>query len=144
MEAFDFERWRVIAGFEAPELAAYIERGRILDEKFSKLAEQITEGAQPLVFNGVTGLMVNAPGLFHSLVGDLLCQKSGSFALMWSVDKNGQVKCGLRSKPGFNCIALAESMGGGGHAQACGFKMGANQLAALLGGLLDAPAMPAN
>ena len=138
MEALDFERWRVIAGFDAQQLAAYIERGRVLDEKFTKLAEQIADGAQPLVFNGVTGLMVNAPGLFHSLVGDLLCQKSGSFALLWSVDKNAQVKCGLRSKPGFNCIPLAASMGGGGHAQASGFKMKFQRLPELLSGSLTA------
>jgi hypothetical protein len=31
----------------------------------------LAEGAQPLVFIGVTGLMVNAPGVFHSAVGDM-------------------------------------------------------------------------
>lgn len=138
MEPFDFVRWKTIAGFDATQLAAYIERGRAMDEKFSKLAELIAEGAQPLTFNGITGLMVNAPGVFHSLVGDLLCQKSGTFALLWSVDKNAVVKCGLRSKPGFSCIALAESMGGGGHAQACGFKMPTVRVAELLGGTLTA------
>ncbi len=138
MEAFDFARWQAIADFDAAQLAAYIERGQAMDEKFAKLADQIAEGAQPLVFNGVTGLMVNAPGLFHSLVGDLLCKKSGTFALLWTVDKNAVVKCGLRSKPGFNCIPLAASMGGGGHAQACGFKMPYQRLSELLGGSLTA------
>lgn len=140
MEAFDFARWQTIADFDAAQLAAYIERGQAMDEKFAKLAEQITESAQTLVFNGVTGLMVNAPGMFHSLVGDLLCKKSGTFALLWTVDKNAVVKCGLRSKPGFNCIALAASMGGGGHAQACGFKMPFQRLPELLAGSLTAAA----
>src|SRR5690606_41866080 len=65
------------------------------------------------IFNGQQGLMVNAPGMFHSLVGELLSRKSGSFALMWSAGKGGLVKVGLRSQRGFDCIPLAESMGGG-------------------------------
>lgn len=140
MEPFEFERWRNIAAFDAAQLASYVVRGHAMDEKFSKLATDIAEGAQPLSFNGQHGLMVNAPGVFHSLVGEILCKKSGTFALMWSVDKSGQVKAGLRSERGFSCIPLAESMGGGGHAQACGFKMGLQRLPELLGGTLDAQA----
>nr|WP_319563914.1 DHHA1 domain-containing protein [uncultured Rhodoferax sp.] len=140
MESFDFARWQAIANLDATQLAAYIDRGRAMDEKFTKLAEGVAESAQPVVFNGITGLMVNAPGVFHSLVGDLLCQKSGTFALMWSVDKTGLVKCGLRSRSGFNCIPLAASMGGGGHAQACGFKMPYQRLPELLAGSLTAVA----
>jgi len=138
MEPFEFARWREIAAFDAVQLSTYIERGRAMDEKFSKLASGIAEGAQPIIFNGVRGLMVNAPGVFHSLVGDILCKQSGTFALMWSADKSGLIKLGLRSERGFNCIPLAESMGGGGHAQACGFKMGLDRLPELLGGRLDA------
>ena len=109
-----------------------------MDEKFSKLASDLAEGAQALTFNGVSGLMVNAPGVFHSLVGDMLSKKSSSFALMWSTDKSGVIKVGLRSQRSFNCIPLAESMHGGGHAQACGFKMGLERLPELLAGRLDA------
>jgi nanoRNase/pAp phosphatase (c-di-AMP/oligoRNAs hydrolase) len=54
------------------------------------------------------------------------------------VDKAGVVKCGLRSQRHFNCIALARSMGGGGHAQACGFRMPHQRLAELLAGSLNA------
>jgi hypothetical protein len=138
MEEFDFVRWQAIAAFDAHQLATYIERGQAMDEKFNKLSDLIAENAQPISFNGIQGLMINAPGVFHSQVGDVLCKKSGTFALLWSVDKTGIVKCGLRSKPGFNCIDLAASMGGGGHAQACGFKMSADRLPALLSGTLVA------
>lgn len=138
MEAFDFQRWQHIAAFDAGHLAAYIERGQAMDDKFNKLADVIAEGASALTFNGIQGLMINAPSIFHSQVGDRLCAKSGTFALMWTVDKNGIVKCGLRSRSAFNCIDLAASMGGGGHAQACGFKMSAARLPELLGGTLTA------
>ena len=68
-------------------------------------------------------------------------QYPDSAALMWNAtanEKGGVVKVGLRSQRGFDCIPLASSMGGGGHAQACGFKMPAVRLAELLAGSLTA------
>ena len=138
MEPFEFVRWKEIAAFDAPQLASYVQRGKAMDEKFSKLAELIAESAQAITFNGVSGLMVNAPGVFHSLIGDLLSKKSGTFALMWSIDKTGVVKAGLRSQRNFDCIPLADSMNGGGHAQACGFKVNAKRLPELLSGSFNA------
>ena len=134
MEPFAFARWAQIAAFDSAEQLAFTARGTAMDEKFKKLAGDLAEGAQPVRFNGQAGLMLNAPGVFHSLVGNLLSEKSGTFALMWHVDKSGDVKVGLRSQPGFDCIPLAESMGGGGHAQACGFKMDSRRLLELLSG----------
>lgn len=138
MEPFEFGRWNEIASFDAMQLSIYVERGRAMDEKFSKLAAGIAEPAQAVTFNGQRGLMVNAPGVFHSLVGDILSRKSGTFALMWTASPGGVIKVGLRSQPSFNCIPLAESMGGGGHAQACGFKMGVERLPELLAGQFEA------
>src|SRR5450759_1113698 len=138
MEPFEFARWRDITLFDAAQLLIYIERGKAMEEKFNQLAAGIAEGAQALNFNGVSGLMVNAPAVFHSLVGDLLSRQSGTFALMWSIDKTGAVKCGLRSQRSFNCIPLASSMHGGGHAQACGFKMDAERLPEMLRGTFSA------
>ena len=137
MEPQEFARWREIAGFTPEQLTGFMARGAAMDEKYRKLAADIAEGAQPLVFNGIEGLMVNAPGMFHSLVGDLLSAKTGTFALMWSAGSKG-VKAGLRAQRNFDCIALAESMGGGGHAQACGFKMKIERLPELLTGTFNA------
>jgi oligoribonuclease NrnB/cAMP/cGMP phosphodiesterase (DHH superfamily) len=138
MEPFDFARWAQIAAFTPAELQSFMARGQAMDEKFAKLAADMAEAAEPMVFNGQQGLMVNAPGVFHSLVGELLSKKSGTFALMWTVGKGGVVKVGLRSQRGFDCIPLAASMGGGGHAQACGFKLPADRVQALMAGRLDA------
>jgi hypothetical protein len=137
MEPQQFARWQEIAAFTPGQLTAFMARGEAMDEKYRKLCADIAEGAQPLVFNGIEGLMVNAPGMFHSLVGDLLSAKTGTFALMWSAGAQG-VKVGLRAQRNFDCIALAESMGGGGHAQACGFKMGVERLPELLTGRFNA------
>lgn len=138
MEPFDYDRWAEIAAFTPAQLTGFMARGQAMDDKFAKLAADIAEGAQPVAFNGQSGLMVNAPGVFHSLVGDMLSKQSGTFALMWTVAKGGVVKAGLRSQRGYDCIPLAESMGGGGHAQACGFKMGVDRVAGLIGGVLNA------
>jgi nanoRNase/pAp phosphatase (c-di-AMP/oligoRNAs hydrolase) len=119
-------------------------RGRAMDEKFNNLAADIAEGAQPICFNGENGLMVNAPSVFHSVIGEMLSRQSATFALMWCVSQAGVVKVGLRSQRSFDCIPLARSMGGGGHAQACGFKMGTERLPELLSGVLDATGRPAN
>jgi uncharacterized protein len=140
MEPLDFARWAEIAAFSAAQLLDFMARGQAMDEKFSKLAADIAEAAQPIVFNGQHGLMVNAPGVFHSLIGNSLSEKSATFALMWNVDKDGVVKVGLRSQRSFDCIAMAESMGGGGHAQACGFKMSTERLPELLSGHFEAAA----
>ncbi len=143
MEPFDFDRWAELAALSPDAQTEFMARGQAMDAKFTKLATDIAEGAQPIVFNGLPGLMVNAPSMFHSLVGDMLSLKSGTYALMWSAadtDKGAVVKVGLRSQRGFDCIPLASSMGGGGHAQACGFKMPAARLLDLLGGSLQAAA----
>ena len=142
MEPRTFERWSEIAAFTPEQEIAFMARGDAMDEKFQKLCADIAEGAQPVVFNGVAGLMVNAPGMFHSQVGDLLAKQSGTFALMWNASTSG-VKVGLRSRSEFNCIPMAESMGGGGHAQACGFKMPIARLGELLSGAFVAQPEPA-
>ena len=142
MEPLDFARWAEIAAFTPEQLTGFMARGVAMDEKFKKLVTDMIDAAQPLVFNGQSGLMVNAPGVFHSLLGNLLSEKSGSFALMWHVGKSGGVKAGLRSQRGFDCIPLAESLGGGGHAQACGFKMGIERLPELLSGVFNAADAP--
>ncbi len=138
MEPQTFERWADIASFTPAQLQDFMARGAAMDEKYRKLCADIAAGAQPVTFNGQQGLMVNAPGMFHSLVGDILSKQSGTFALMWSAAGNGVVKAGLRSQRDYDCIPLAESMGGGGHAQACGFRMSVDRLPELLRGTLTA------
>ena len=138
MEPMDLPRWAEIAQFTPEQLTFFMARGHAMDEKFTKLCADMAEGAQPISFNGQQGLMVNAPGVFHSLVGDTLAKQSGTFALMWTAGQGGVVKVGLRSRSGFDCIPLAESMKGGGHAQACGFKMGVERLPELLSGTFKA------
>jgi hypothetical protein len=47
-------------------------------------------------------------------VGELLSQQSGTFALMWAVGKDGQVKVGLRSQRGYDCSPLPSAWAAAG------------------------------
>jgi oligoribonuclease NrnB/cAMP/cGMP phosphodiesterase (DHH superfamily) len=139
MEPQEFAHWSAIADNGPEQLAAFLARGQAMDDKFNKLAADMADSATEVVFNGARGLMVNAPNVFHSLIGNLLSQKSGSFALIWTVHKSGAIKVGLRSQKNFDCIPLAQSMGGGGHPQASAFRMDIEKLPELLRGRLNAP-----
>lgn len=44
-------------------------------------------------------------------------------ALAWHVAADGAFNCSLRSKPSVDCSEYAKAYGGGGHAQAAGFKL---------------------
>jgi uncharacterized protein len=135
LEPNEFPRWAEIAAFTPEQSDAFRQRGTAMNEKFINLCEDIARGAAPVTFNGVAGVMVNCPGAFTSEVGNMLSAECGSFALLWSVSKDGTVKIGLRAVATFNAIPLAESMGGGGHPQACGFRMGPERLPELLTGV---------
>jgi hypothetical protein len=135
LEPNEFPRWAEIAAFTSAQSAEFCQRGTAMNEKFIHLCKDITRGAAPVTFNGQHGVMVNCPGAFSSEVGNMLSAECGSFALLWSVSKDGTVKVGLRAVSTFNAIPLAEAMGGGGHPQACGFRMGPERLPELLTGV---------
>lgn len=139
-EPFDFQRWSDIAKMEGAELDAYVADGDPMDRKFLDLAYKMLDEARPLEINGVVGLMVNAPNVFHSNVGGALATKSGTFGAVWCF-QDGLVKVGLRSRSDFNLIPLAESQHGGGHNQSAAFTLDIERLPEMLSGVLqDAPA----
>lgn len=69
----------------------------------------------------VHGLAANCPPHLQSDVGHELANQSGTFGLLWSIDKDGQCKCSLRSNGGYDVSAIAKAFGGGGHRNAAGF-----------------------
>lgn len=135
LEPNDFTRWAEIAAFTPSQVAEFCQRGQAMNEKFLHLCRDIARGGAPVRFNGQEGLMVNCPGAFASEVGNMLSAQCGSFALLWSVSGDGTVKVGLRAVAHYDAIPLAESMGGGGHPQACGFRMDPLRLPELLSGV---------
>lgn len=119
----DFHVWSQAMAMQGEELAAVIELGRVLRAQFLGLCQKMAESARPVTVCGQAGLMVNADHIFAGQLGSLLSQKSGSFALVWSVDETERLSFSLRSGKNFNVEVMAAKFGGGGHAQAAGFRL---------------------
>lgn len=134
MEPQTFARWGELLALEGEALARFIARGQAMDEKFKALAQSMAKEARPILFHGEQGLMVNVPSEFHSLVGNILAERCGRYALVWCFNGKGQVKVGLRSVRGYSVLPLAQRMGGGGHPQAAAFRLSPEQLPRLLSG----------
>jgi hypothetical protein len=88
----------------------------------------ISDGA--LNWLAVSGIAINANSLFASELGNQLAEQSGTFALIWQLAGDGEVKASLRSKGDFDVAAIAARYGGGGHRNAAGFRLPAAQFMA--------------
>ena len=69
----------------------------------------------------VQGLAANCPPHLTSDVGHELANQSGTFGLLWTLDKDNVCKCSLRSNGDYDVSAIAKAFGGGGHRNAAGF-----------------------
>lgn len=67
------------------------------------------------------GLAANCPPHLQSDVGHELTNQSGTFGLLWYIDKDNVCKCSLRSNGDYDVSAIARAFGGGGHRNAAGF-----------------------
>ena len=74
------------------------------------------------------GLAANCPPHLVSDVGHELANRSGTFGLLWSLDKDGRCNCSLRSNGNYDVSAIAKAFGGGGHKNAAGFEVPLSQL----------------
>lgn len=97
-------------------------------------ALQARRHGQPVVAHeerswlAVPGIAINANTLFASELGNSLAEQSGSFGLVWQLSGDGEVKASLRSKgKTLDVSVIATRYGGGGHPNAAGFRMQAEQ-----------------
>ena len=75
------------------------------------------------------GLVVNCPTHLTSDVGHELANQSGSYGLLWTLDKDGKTaQCSLRSNGDYDVSRIAKKFGGGGHKNAAGFKVSIREL----------------
>ena len=70
---------------------------------------------------GANGLAANCPPHLQSDVGHELANQSGTFGLLWFIDKDNNCRCSLRSNGDYDVSAIAKAFGGGGHRNAAGF-----------------------
>lgn len=69
------------------------------------------------------GLAANCPPHLSSDVGHQLALKSGTYGLLWYINKEGKCMCGLRSNGDYDVSVIAKAFGGGGHKNAAGFEI---------------------
>lgn len=98
-------------------------KGKEIYQSYQKMLNEYAITAKEVILNGEKGLMVNAPIKYRSDLGNLVAEKSGSFALIWDEQDDGVVACSLRSKLGFDVRVLAEKFNGGGHTNAAAFRI---------------------
>jgi len=73
-------------------------------------------------FDTLVGLAANCPPHLQSDVGHELATRSGTFGLLWYINKDGKCLCSLRSNGDYDVSAIAKFFGGGGHKNAAGFE----------------------
>lgn len=138
---FDFQAWKQVMEFTPAEYKSFVAQGAHMKLKFEDLSKKIAAKAAPIELLGVPGLAVNAPSEFASYVGEQLYNQSHTFAAIWRVNfHKGEpiVQVSLRGAAGFDCLAIAQPLGGGGHKAACAFRLPLSKLPEFLAGTLTA------
>lgn len=73
--------------------------------------------------DNLDGLAANCPPHLASDVGHQLAKQSGTYGLLWYINKEGKCFCSLRSNGDYDVSAIAKAFGGGGHKNAAGFEI---------------------
>ena len=113
-----FESWQTASG-DPKDLVA---KGQIvLDVLQRQIDSALRKELRPVNLCGIQGLATNAISN-TSEIGQAIAQRSGTFSLTFFI-KGDHVICSLRSIAPFDVSVLATHYGGGGHAQASGFRL---------------------
>jgi uncharacterized protein len=100
-----------------------LNKGHAIRNFFQQRVEEICKPEKILktTYASYNLKVINAPYYFASEVGDFL-REDGWITLVWSYDTR-DVVVSLRSAANVDCSQFAKLFGGGGHAQAAGFKL---------------------
>lgn len=103
-------------------------RGEPVDALQARRHGQAVVSDEESSWLALPGIAINANALFASELGNSLAEQSGSFGLIWQLSRDGEVKASLRSKgKSLDVSVIATRYGGGGHPNAAGFRMPADQ-----------------
>jgi oligoribonuclease NrnB/cAMP/cGMP phosphodiesterase (DHH superfamily) len=113
-----FASWRTVADDPAKMLAT---GNIVLDVLQQQIDSALRKELRTVTLCGHQGLAANVIGN-TSEVGHAIAQRSGTFSLTFFIKGDGVI-CSLRSLPPFDVSVIASHYGGGGHAQAAGFRI---------------------
>ena len=119
--------WNIAANeLEHPATTeAILAKGKILYEVHMEVVNSFVSKAVPITLEGVDGLFTQCPYPYCSDVGHELAVKCGTFGLMltsYDEDTLAKFNYSLRSIGDYDCAAVAQVFGGGGHKGAAGFS----------------------
>lgn len=100
----------------------YEEIGRPLFESHMENVHSYARKSVPVKILDKEGLLVEAPRMLTSDLGNIMAKDCGGFGLVYYVEDNGIVRCSLRSINPVTVNDLAANFGGGGHNQAAAFR----------------------
>lgn len=133
---FKFEDWAPLLDMNEEQAQAFVQKGRVMHEKYMALCRSIAERGAPLTLLGETGLWVSGAPEFNSDVGNILAERCGTFAaVIYAVDAKN-MKVSMRGSSTYDVLPLAVKMGGGGHPKAASFHLPIAQLQDFLSGKL--------
>lgn len=88
-----------------------------------------------IVMNGETyscGIINGNSDIASDICNDVIYKDDYDISFTYSILKDYDVSCSVRSNKEVNCLPLAEHFGGGGHKTACGFHMSLATLGEIL------------
>jgi oligoribonuclease NrnB/cAMP/cGMP phosphodiesterase (DHH superfamily) len=128
---YDFEVWNTLMRMDTEELLQFEAEGIALERKhFKDIHEFIKVSTRNQNIGGVILPVVNCPYMWGSDAAHILAENRPEgepkvAGYYW--DGPGHRTYGLRSIGDFDCNAIAQLYGGGGHKNASGFKIPASQ-----------------
>ncbi len=125
VEPYDFHRWHQLAHLKEVDYLKYVADGNIMLRQFAVLVHSMVDQTRrPCQLTPLhKGFAANIPPAYQSEAGHKLATDSGTFGLIWYMNKNGVINCSLRSNGSYDVSALAKRFGGGGHRNAAGFQL---------------------
>ena len=139
MLPYSFEEWHTLLDEKQPAFSDARQIGKYLYKDFLRKCNEIASEAVPIKVEGHTGLMVSCSPSFASKVGEMLYTRTGTFALVWRIEDDANIKLSFRSSPTFDGLALARKFKGGGHRSAAGARIPRRMGKQLVQGHLRAP-----
>ena len=98
-----------------------IDKGKMILQVDEKRVIQMGQKAVRATWKGQSVMFINAAFPWISKLGDYLSQ-NGDVVMIWNKEVGRDFAVSLRSRGSLDVSKLAESMGGGGHKNAAGFR----------------------
>lgn len=129
----EFETWSMIANLlnQSEGRSKIFAEGASINRKLDKDMREIADtNTRFLSISGYGVPVCNMPGHMSSEAGHYLCNTwpDFAFAATYYINREGHAKFSLRGRGDFDVSAIAQSFGGGGHKNAAGFTIAADQV----------------